>query len=107
LTGVTSPHGVTLPVSLNSTPSSSWTFNSRRDRGYVNRHKLIVTGFWLGNPEWSGPVKAARHVATAVRLIDEGKLKIPVAAVYPFTSAKETIAHAQRGRKVPFKPAGA
>ena len=33
----------------------------------------------------------AEHVATAVRLIDEGKLKVPVAAVYPLTAAKEAM----------------
>ncbi|MDN5005500.1 zinc-dependent alcohol dehydrogenase family protein [Bradyrhizobium sp. GCM10027634] len=67
---------------------------------------ISVVGFWLGYPEWSKSPKVAEHVATAVRLIDEGKLKVPVAAIYPLTAAKEAITHAQRGGKILFKPTG-
>jgi NADPH:quinone reductase-like Zn-dependent oxidoreductase len=66
--------------------------------------KVSVAGFWLGHPEWSNSPKVAQHVATAVRLVDEGKLNVPVAAVYPLTAAKEAIAHAQRGGKILLKP---
>ncbi len=74
--------------------------------GQVIFKNISLVGFWLGNPEWSSSPKAAEHVAAAVRLIEEGKLKVPVAAVYPLTAAKEAIAHAQRGGKILFKPAG-
>jgi mitochondrial enoyl-[acyl-carrier protein] reductase / trans-2-enoyl-CoA reductase len=74
--------------------------------GLVIFKNISLVGFWLGNPAWSSSPKVAEHVATAVRLIDEGKLKVPVAAVYPLTAAKEAIAHAQRGGKVLFKPTG-
>jgi NADPH:quinone reductase-like Zn-dependent oxidoreductase len=74
--------------------------------GQVIFKNISLVGFWLGNPAWSSSPKVAEHVATAVRLIDEGKLKVPVAAVYPLTAAREAIAHAQRGGKVLFKPTG-
>src|SRR5262249_42314263 len=74
--------------------------------GQVIFKNISIVGFWLGNPAWSRSSKVAEHVATAVRLIDEGKLKVPVAAVYPLTAAKEAIAHAQRRGKVLFQPSG-
>ena len=37
------------------------------------------------------------------RLIDEGKLHLPVSATYPLVAAKEAFAHAQRGGKVLLK----
>ena len=70
--------------------------------GQIIFKDISLVGFWLGNPAWSSSPKVAEYVATAVRLIDEGKLKVPVAAVYPLTAAKEAIGHAQCGGKVLF-----
>lgn len=50
---------------------------------------ISLVRFWLGNPAWSSLLKVAEHVATAVRLIDEGKLKVPVAAISPSSPPKK------------------
>ncbi|WP_255772435.1 zinc-dependent alcohol dehydrogenase family protein [Mycobacteroides abscessus] len=65
-----------------------------------------VVGFWLGSSAWRSAPQIGEHVATAVRLIGDGKLRVPVAATYPLAAAAEAIEHAERGGgKVLFQPA--
>ena len=45
--------------------------------GQVSFKNISLVGFWLGNPAWSNSSRVAEHVATAVRLIDEGKASPP------------------------------
>ncbi len=46
--------------------------------------------------------KVLEAIKTGARLIAEGKLHLPIAAVYPLSAAHEAIMHAQRGGKVLF-----
>ena len=43
--------------------------------------------------------KVLEAIKTGARLIAEGKLHLPIAAVYPLSAAQEAIMHAQRGRE--------
>lgn len=66
---------------------------------------ITLSGFWLGYPHFSNAHdKLAKHLHTAVRLIAEGKLHVPVAGVFGLSQAAEALAHAQQGGKVLFKP---
>jgi NADPH:quinone reductase-like Zn-dependent oxidoreductase len=64
---------------------------------------VTIRGFWLANPAFHASPKLMEAITTGARLIAEGKLHQPVAAIYPLVAAKEAIAHAQRGGKVLFK----
>ena len=59
---------------------------------------LKMTGLFIGNPEHARKFPTA--IQQSAKLIAAGKLRVPVAAVYPLSSVKEAVAHAQRGGKV-------
>jgi NADPH:quinone reductase-like Zn-dependent oxidoreductase len=59
---------------------------------------LWVKGFWMGHPEYAEKIPAA--VKEAANMLASGKVKIPVASVYPLSEIKEAVAHATRGGKV-------
>jgi NADPH:quinone reductase-like Zn-dependent oxidoreductase len=86
-----------------------YAFMSDNDRlGLANPRDLIfrevtIRGFWLGSPEIRASPKVAEAIRAGVRLVAEGKLRVPVAAVYPLTAAREAILHAQKGGKVLFQ----
>jgi len=68
---------------------------------------LTLKGFWLDHPDIRGSAALGEAMRDAARLVVEGKLAAPVAAVYPAANAKAAIAHAVRGGKVllDFTPA--
>jgi NADPH:quinone reductase-like Zn-dependent oxidoreductase len=59
---------------------------------------LNLRGFWLGHPEFAAKIPPA--IKQAAAMIASGELHVPVAAVYPLSSIKDAVAHAQRGGKV-------
>lgn len=63
---------------------------------------VTIRGFWLETPTVRASPKMVEAIKTGARLIAEGKLHVPIAAVYPLAAAKEAILHAQRGGKVLF-----
>jgi mitochondrial enoyl-[acyl-carrier protein] reductase / trans-2-enoyl-CoA reductase len=75
--------------------------------GQVNSADLIfrrvtIRGFWLESPAVRGSPKVLEAIKTGARLIAEGTLHLPIAAVYPLSAAQAAITHAQRGGKVLF-----
>ena len=64
--------------------------------------RVTIRGFWLGSPAVGTSPKVLEAIKTGARLIAEGKLHLPIAAVYPLSAAHEAITHAQRGGKVLF-----
>lgn len=65
---------------------------------------ISIRGFWLGYPHFqNNHARQAEHLKTSIRLIEDGKLSVPIAGVYTLSQAKEAIAHAQRGGKVLLK----
>ncbi len=62
-----------------------------------------IRGLWIDNPAVHQSPQFQEAIKAGVRLIAEGKLRVPVAATYPLVAAKEAIAHVQRGGKVLFK----
>ena len=63
-----------------------------------------MKGFWLGHPEIAA--KIAPAVAEAAAMIASGQVHIPVAGIYPLSSIKDAVAHAQRGGKILLDVAG-
>ena len=63
---------------------------------------VAVRGFWLYRPPFKDSAKAVEAMKLSARLIAEGKLRFPVAATYPLSSATAALAHAQKGGKVLF-----
>ncbi|MGO8949507.1 MAG: zinc-dependent alcohol dehydrogenase family protein [Ktedonobacterales bacterium] len=64
--------------------------------------RVTIRGFWLRSPAVGASPKVLEAIKMGVRLIAEGKLHVPIAAVYPLSAAKEAISHAQHGGKVLF-----
>jgi NADPH:quinone reductase-like Zn-dependent oxidoreductase len=64
--------------------------------------QVTIRGFWIEAPAVRASPKIVEAIKTGARLIAEGKVHVPVAAVYPLTAAKEAIIHAQTGGKVLF-----
>lgn len=64
---------------------------------------ISIRGFWLAYPRIhvSGAFDAA--VREGAGLIAEGKLHVPIAAVYPLSELREAVMHADRGPKVLLK----
>jgi len=60
--------------------------------------QLKIGGFFLGSPEHTS--KFPGLTANGARLIESGKLKIPIAEVYPLAEIKPALVHAQAGGKV-------
>jgi NADPH:quinone reductase-like Zn-dependent oxidoreductase len=60
---------------------------------------LIIKGFWLGHPNFNGTRAYHEALRESARLVADGKLMVPVAAVYPIDRLAEAIAHAQNGGK--------
>jgi NADPH:quinone reductase-like Zn-dependent oxidoreductase len=63
---------------------------------------VAVRGFWLYRPPFKDSAKAVEAMKLGAQLIAEGKLRFPVAATYPLSSATAALAHAQKGGKVLF-----
>jgi NADPH:quinone reductase-like Zn-dependent oxidoreductase len=64
---------------------------------------VAVRGFWLYRPPFKENPKVVEAMKQGARLIAEGKLRFPVTATYPLTSASAALANAQKGGKVLFK----
>ena len=64
---------------------------------------VTIRGFWLDAPAVRASPKLGEATKMGARLIAEGKLRVPVAGVYPLAAAKEAILHAQTGGKVLFE----
>jgi NADPH:quinone reductase-like Zn-dependent oxidoreductase len=64
--------------------------------------QVTIRGFWIEAPAVRASPKIVEAIKTGARLIAEGKVHVPVAAVYPLTTAKQAIIHAQTGGKVLF-----
>ncbi|MGF6905311.1 zinc-dependent alcohol dehydrogenase family protein [Paraburkholderia sp. GAS348] len=62
---------------------------------------ISLHGFYEDRREYEP--KMPEILSESARLIAEGKLHVPVAAVYPMAQFKEAIAHVQRGGKVLLK----
>ena len=62
--------------------------------------RVTIRGFWLESPAVRASPKVLEAVKMGTWLIAEGKLHVPIAAVYPLSAAKEAIMHAQHGGKV-------
>jgi NADPH:quinone reductase-like Zn-dependent oxidoreductase len=97
LTGSLSPGG-TLVV---------YAFMSEQP-GLANPRDLIfrgvtIRGFWLESPEMRNSPKLVEAIKTGARLVAEGKVQVPIAAVYPLTAAQEALKHARTGGKVLFQ----
>ncbi len=63
---------------------------------------VTIRGFWLDAPGLRASPKVVEAIKAGAQLIAEGKLHLPIAAVYPLAAAKEAITHAQKGGKVLF-----
>jgi NADPH:quinone reductase-like Zn-dependent oxidoreductase len=75
--------------------------------GQVNPSDIIfrsvtIRGFWLEAPAVRASPKVLDAIKIGARLIAEGKVHVPIAAVYPLSAAKEAMTHAQQGGKVLF-----
>jgi NADPH:quinone reductase-like Zn-dependent oxidoreductase len=97
LTGSLSPGG-TLVV---------YAFMSEQP-GLANPRDIIfrgvtIRGFWLESPEMRNSPKLVEAIKAGARLVAEGKVRVPIAAVYPLTAAKEALVHALKGGKVLFQ----
>jgi len=97
LTGSLSPGG-TLVV---------YAFMSEQP-GLANPRDIIfrgvtIRGFWLESPEIRNSPKLVEAIKAGARLAAEGKVRVPIAAVYPLTAAKEALAHALKSGKVLFQ----
>jgi NADPH:quinone reductase-like Zn-dependent oxidoreductase len=66
--------------------------------GDVIFKNLTIKSFFVGDPNRASQLARARDEATA--LIATGKLRVPIAAIYPLQELKPALAHAQRGGKV-------
>jgi NADPH:quinone reductase-like Zn-dependent oxidoreductase len=61
---------------------------------------VSLRGFWL--TRWiagAQPGELARVFGTVGRMVAEGRLRVPVAATYPLSRAREACAHAARGER--------
>jgi mitochondrial enoyl-[acyl-carrier protein] reductase / trans-2-enoyl-CoA reductase len=67
--------------------------------------RITVAGLWLGYPEYVGSPRLADYSVQAARMVAAGKLKVPVAGLYPLSQAKEAMAHAIKGGKILFEMA--
>lgn len=74
---------------------------------HVIFRNIEVRGFWLGHARWRHDPKVAAAVQQAAQLMAQGRLQVPVAAVYGLDQARDAIAHALRGGKVLFRAAAA
>ncbi len=84
-----------------------YAFMSERP-GLANPRDIIfrgvtIRGFWLESPEIRTSPKVVEAIQAGARMVAEGKLRVPVAAVYPLTAAREALTHAQKGGKVLFQ----
>src|SRR5260221_1542331 len=65
---------------------------------------ITVPGCFMVHPEIAA--KIAPAVAQAATMIASGRVHIPVARIYPLSSIKDAVAHAQRGGKILLDVAG-
>ena len=66
------------------------------DPGDVIFKGLTVKSFFIGDPRYAAKLAPARDGAAS--LIGSGKLRVPVAAVYPLRDLKSAIEHAKQGK---------
>lgn len=64
---------------------------------------VSIRGFWLAYPRLHASGAFGRALRETVGLIEDGKLRVPVAATYPLERLRDAIAHAGRGPKVLLK----
>ena len=84
-----------------------YAFMSERS-GLANPRDVIfrgmtIRGFWLESPEIRASAKLGEAIQAGAQMVAEGKLRVPVAAVYPLIAAREALTHAQKGGKVLFQ----
>lgn len=60
--------------------------------------QLKIGGFFLGSPDHAS--KFPTLIANGVRLIESGKLNVPIAEIYPLSEIKQALTHALAGGKV-------
>lgn len=95
LTKVMSPNGVIAAYAqMSGQPATIDTLDL-----IVKRIK--VTGFFLNYPEQEAKIPAALQESAA--LVADGRLVVPVAAVYPLSAIAEAVDHVERGGKVILK----
>lgn len=70
---------------------------------HVIFRNIGIRGFWLGHAHWRHDPKVTAAVQLAAQLVAQGRLQVPVAAVYGLDQARDAIAHALRGGKVLFR----
>lgn len=61
-------------------------------------NKLTVAGFWMYHSEHLPKLKSAG--IESVKLLEAGKIDVPIAATYPLAEIKRAVEHALRGGKV-------
>jgi NADPH:quinone reductase-like Zn-dependent oxidoreductase len=64
---------------------------------------ISLRGFWLYAPHMKESPKIVDAMKLGARLVAEGNLTVPVAAMYPLESAAAAVGHALKGGKVLFK----
>jgi NADPH:quinone reductase-like Zn-dependent oxidoreductase len=97
LTGSLSPGGMLVVYAFMS-----------EQPGLANPRDLIfrgvtIRGFWLESPEMRSSPKLVEAIKAGARLVAEGKVRVPIAAVYPMTAPKDALARALKGGKVLFQ----
>jgi len=60
--------------------------------------RITLKGFLLNDFDFASQVRPA--IEQGARLIAEGRLHAPIAAVYPLSAIKDAVAHTMRGGKV-------
>ena len=60
--------------------------------------RMKIHGFWMYSPQYLPKLKGA--LLESVQLLEQGKLNVPVAEVYPPEKVKEAIQHTIKGGKV-------
>jgi len=63
---------------------------------------IVIRGFWIYSPQFRSSPKILEAMKLGARLVAEGKLSVPIAAIYPLASAATALAHAEKGGKVLF-----
>jgi NADPH:quinone reductase-like Zn-dependent oxidoreductase len=67
--------------------------------------RIVAKGFFLNNPDTEAKIPSA--LRECVPLVASGAIHVPVAGIYPLTTLREAVLHAQSGGKVLLEVAGA
>lgn len=97
VTGSVAPGGT---VVVYSSITGQPTFVNAMDTVFRN---VTIRGLWIDNPAVHASPQFRQAIKTAVRLIAEGKLHVPVAATYALSEGKKAFARVQSGGKVLLK----